>query len=161
MRDLTRERWTPVPHPPFDRYYEVSDLGRVRRTATARVLSPGTKPKGYRYVSLQCEGVKQTFALHRLVALAHVPGHRDGLEVRHLRGVSAGDAADNLAWGTSAENARDRDQAGNNHNKGKTHCSKGHPFTPENTRYDRDGHRICRECGRIRGRIYDKERRKK
>jgi len=27
-----------------------------------------------------------------------------------------------------------------------THCKHGHEFTPENTRINAQGHRICREC---------------
>ncbi|HEX8747991.1 MAG TPA: hypothetical protein VF717_12385 [Pyrinomonadaceae bacterium] len=29
---------------------------------------------------------------------------------------------------------------------GKSHCKRGHPFTPENTRYDKKGSRLCQEC---------------
>lgn len=32
----------------------------------------------------------------------------------------------------------------------KTHCIHHHPFTPENTRMDKRGKRVCRECDRIR-----------
>lgn len=28
----------------------------------------------------------------------------------------------------------------------KTHCKHGHEYTDENTVYDRNGHRSCREC---------------
>lgn len=34
----------------------------------------------------------------------------------------------------------------------RTHCKHGHPFTPENTRINPQGARICRECGRIKNR---------
>ena len=30
----------------------------------------------------------------------------------------------------------------------KTHCKQGHPFSPENTRINRHGHRVCRACER-------------
>ena len=38
-----------------------------------------------------------------------------------------------------------------NANKFKTHCPQGHPYSPENTRWYRNGRR-CRECERIRAR---------
>lgn len=34
----------------------------------------------------------------------------------------------------------------------KTHCVRGHEFTPENTRLDNGVHRVCRACDRIRSR---------
>jgi hypothetical protein len=35
-------------------------------------------------------------------------------------------------------------------NANKTHCKRGHEFTPENTKLDRHGWRSCRICDRIR-----------
>lgn len=35
-------------------------------------------------------------------------------------------------------------------NARKTHCKHGHPFTPTNTTYRRNGKRECRQCNRIR-----------
>lgn len=32
-------------------------------------------------------------------------------------------------------------------------CPSGHPYGPENTRYQPDGRRYCAECKRIRGRL--------
>jgi hypothetical protein len=37
-------------------------------------------------------------------------------------------------------------------NARKTHCIRGHEFTPENTARNTDGARVCRECTRMRGR---------
>jgi hypothetical protein len=39
-------------------------------------------------------------------------------------------------------------------NKQKTHCSRGHSYTPENTYVPSDGKRYCRACSRIRSREY-------
>lgn len=33
--------------------------------------------------------------------------------------------------------------------RAKTHCSKGHEYTPENTARDKLGKRYCRECARL------------
>src|SRR6266705_4808100 len=35
-------------------------------------------------------------------------------------------------------------------NQNKTHCTHGHEFTPENTKYTRRGDRRCRTCAKIR-----------
>ena len=34
-------------------------------------------------------------------------------------------------------------------NAAKTHCVNGHEFTPENTRLDSGGWRVCKTCGKI------------
>jgi len=39
-------------------------------------------------------------------------------------------------------------------NKNKTHCSKNHEYTPENTGYTKDGSRKCLTCGRDNMRFY-------
>lgn len=31
----------------------------------------------------------------------------------------------------------------------RTHCKRGHEFTPENTYLTKAGHRVCRECHRL------------
>ena len=50
-------------------------------------------------------------------------------------------------------------------NKNKTHCIRGHKFTKENTRYTKEGWRICKECKKIHDRKFwskpkNKEKRK-
>lgn len=63
-----------------------------------------------------------------------------------------------LRLGTLKENAKDRDERKRNTksimfiNKQKTHCSRGHEFTQENTRIThRNGHqkRSCKKCNYI------------
>jgi hypothetical protein len=44
-------------------------------------------------------------------------------------------------------------------NAAKTHCKRGHEFTPENTYIERGGGRSCRTCKRIRSRITEPIRR--
>lgn len=60
-----------------------------------------------------------------------------------------------LFLGTKADNNRDMTAKGRNHQQRKTHCPKGHAYTPENT-YKNPAHpgnsRTCRECMRARNR---------
>ena len=55
---------------------------------------------------------------------------------------------DHLFVGSNADNVADMAAKGRDNwgwQKRKTHCSKGHPFTPENTRMDGTA-RVCRTC---------------
>lgn len=98
------EEWKPVPG--WESTYEVSSHGRVQRI--------GCDPKrttvgaqGYDVVSLNRPGEQVTRTVHSLVLEAFL-GFGDGLEARHLDGNRANNMVDNLRWGTSLENARDR-----------------------------------------------------
>ena len=59
-----------------------------------------------------------------------------------------------LFVGTRADNVADMIAKGRGNSgafqRAQTHCSKGHPFNAENTRYSKCGRRRCRECGRKR-----------
>jgi hypothetical protein len=52
--------------------------------------------------------------------------------------------------GTRTENELDKVAAGTHQNARKTHCLRGHEFTPENTRTNAKGWRWCRACTRLR-----------
>lgn len=56
-----------------------------------------------------------------------------------------------LFLGTNAENIADRNTKGRNPQSSKTHCSRGHEYTPENTYPRKDGGRDCRACFPLRG----------
>jgi hypothetical protein len=43
-------------------------------------------------------------------------------------------------------------------NKAKTHCSKGHPYSKENTARDRNNKRYCRTCRKAYQASYNKGR---
>lgn len=70
---------------------------------------------------------------------------------------------EHLFAGTPGDNSKDRDMKGRqrNQNKDRTHCKRGHEFTPENT-YPLEsnrGKRICKICKRAQSRKSDKKRR--
>lgn len=103
--------------PGFDRYRVTSD-GRVqtswvrgsKRRGDWRDMVPRKDAKGYVGVIL-CAGPglpRRYVRVHRLVAEAFIPKHSGQSCVRHLDGNPANNRADNLAWGSYADNELDK-----------------------------------------------------
>lgn len=106
---MAPERWLPVTDWPG---YEVSDLGRVRSwkggQTSPRLLRAHACRRGYHRVQLCCRSQRRTMLVHRLVLMAFVGASPEGHECRHLNGDPSDNRLANLAWGTSAENERDK-----------------------------------------------------
>ena len=97
------ENWKPVVG--YEGLYEVSDVGRVRRITTGKILKPGKNRYGYLYVNLCKNGVMKTLTVHRLVAFAFVEG-RDLFknEINHVNENKTDNRAINLEWCTAKDN---------------------------------------------------------
>lgn len=165
---IVSEEWRPVVG--YEGFYEVSNLGRVRsvdrviedawgRQCSLRgvLRKPYVSPKGYPLVRLSVGNVRKYFTVHRLVAIAFLGPPPLGKEVCHTDGDKLNPRADNLRWGTPSENQADNLRNGTwaNQNVGKTHCKRGHEFTPENTDVShpanrRSPSRSCKTCRRLR-----------
>lgn len=98
--------------------YEVSDDGRVRRTVggsnnakAGRILKGHVDKNGYTCVRLSRHGQVYDRKVHRLVCEAF-HGTSDLPLVRHLDGNPGNNRSTNVAWGTDADNAADRDLHG-------------------------------------------------
>lgn len=146
------EEWRPIPG--YERTYEVSDLGRVR--SHPRPTTPGGIRRtpldsfGYPRVSMVQDGIQRSFRVHVLVMLAFVGPRPAGHEVRHINGDRRDPRLVNLAYGTHAENMRDMVTHGTSSGV-RTHCRRGHEFTPENTRIEGTlKKRRCRTCLKAR-----------
>lgn len=98
---MTLEEWCAVEG--FPRY-EVSDLGRVRRT-TGKILKPADNGRGYLHVDLYATvGAKPTrLYVHRLVAAAFLPDEGKP-QVNHKDGDVGNNRAENLEWATNSSN---------------------------------------------------------
>ena len=90
------EEWRPVVG--WERYYEVSNLGRVRRIQTGHVLKAQYANKRY-CVYFEVMGRRQCKTVARLVAEAFLPPPQDaGMYVYHMDLDPANNKADNLYW---------------------------------------------------------------
>lgn len=105
-------------------------------------------PNGYGYLP---SDRASTYA-HRYSWLAiHGLEIPDGLQLDHLCRVKLCVNPAHMEPVTHRENTLRSDNPCAQ-NARKTHCLRGHEFTPENTWLDKYGHRHCRECQRIRAR---------
>lgn len=158
---MSAEQWKPVPE--WEGLYEVSDLGRVRsldhvaangHIYQGKILTPYSTSKGYQIVQLWDAPRKKDARVHRLVIAAFTGPIPDGLLVRHMNDNPADNRLANLKLGTPQDNMDDKARRGRNHWANRTHCSRGHLYSPENTYRKTVGGRECRECRRIQGMIY-------
>jgi hypothetical protein len=69
---------------------------------------------------------------------------KPGLEIDHLCAVAACVNPAHLEEVTHSENLK-------RYVASKTHCPHGHPYDAENTYYDANAWRRCRECRRVFG----------
>ena len=155
---LPHERWLPVPG--YEGLYSVSNLGRIRsesRTVTridgqrrrfpGTILKPNKHPSGYLRVDLRKNNKPETRVVHRLVLEAFVGEAPPGTEACHWNDDPADNRMENLRWGTPADNMLDKVRNGRHHNAVKTHCKRGHEYTPENARpHLGNKGRKCRTC---------------
>lgn len=81
----------------------------------------------------------------------------NGLFVLHKCDIPACVRPSCLFLGTKADNNLDMRNKGRHWQSKKTHCPQGHEYTPENTKIQTKGGRVCRTCQRV----YNAARRKK
>lgn len=88
--------------------YEVDDAGVVyshSKTKKGTPMKQSRNQRGYCLVGLKtCDGSYYNALVHRLVALAFVPGFEHGLQVDHLDGNKSNNTPSNLAWVTPRQN---------------------------------------------------------
>lgn len=106
MADCFDEQWRSVVGFPN---YEVSDLGRVRRRESGRVLKLILRDGHGKYLVACMSAYPKVHQrpVHQLVMHAFVGSQAKGIEVRHLDGVPTNNRLSNLAYGTKSDNMQD------------------------------------------------------
>lgn len=96
----------------YENHYQVSSLGRVKRTAPAtgarigRILKPAAMTSGYLFVVLSVESVTKAFSIHRIVAAAFIGPCPDRHDVNHKNGDRHDNRVENLEYMTRSQNIR-------------------------------------------------------
>ncbi len=107
---MNKEIWMPVRG--FEGWYQVSNLGKVRRirpgkaTKIGRLLKTYLGSRGRFRVGLCKDGREYTKEVARLVANAFLGECPEGKEINHIDYDCANDRADNLEYISHSENIR-------------------------------------------------------
>lgn len=164
MSNSTNENWRPIGG--YEGIYSVSDRGRVRsekrvitdkngynRRIPELILVPEITNGGHQRVSLWKNHKKDIRKVHHLVLEAFAGERPSGMEACHWNDIPTDNRLANLRWATQSDNTFDRVRNGKHHEARKTHCKRGHEFTPENTLPQSKGQgRNCRKCRNLRDR---------
>jgi hypothetical protein len=100
---MRQEKWKAIDG--YDSIYEVSNLGRIRRIKSKRILKAGIVKTGYAVVHLYKQGIPSTHRVNRLVALAFIPNPSKKSVVNHKNRNKLDNKADNLEWNSVTENS--------------------------------------------------------
>jgi hypothetical protein len=168
---MSDEQWRAVVG--YEGLYEVSDQGRVRsltrtcwdatgtkaRTRKGQYLKPGAS-RGYLSVRLCRNGSIQTLTVHSLVAAAFIGPRPEGMQVCHWNGNGGDNRLANLRYDSPSSNQLDTVRYDGNRLARRDACSRGHLFTPENTRYYPSAPRTrkCKTCLRERATEFRRRR---
>ena len=94
-----------------------------------------------------------SYMAHRVSAIIHHGEPPQGMECLHSCDNPMCCNPSHLSWGTHLQNMQDCSERGRSRGK-KTHCKRGHEYTPENVIKTKQNKRICKSCASQRKRGY-------
>lgn len=98
------EQWKSVAE--FNGIYEVSNMGRVRRTSPQRIIAQKKQGNGYMSVHLSIHGKTFFRLVHRLVALAFVENRNNHPQINHINEDKTDNRAENIEWCSGSYNCK-------------------------------------------------------
>lgn len=96
---MPKEIWRPLPG--YEKYYEISSLGRVRRIHYIDLKVSNT---GYFRAHVSKNNKPKSILVHRAVAEAFIENPDNKVQVNHKNGDKADNRVENLEWVSSSEN---------------------------------------------------------
>lgn len=128
---MDNEIWKPVTG--YEGYYEVSNLGRIRRLQTRDRFGRQSRPHivkqyknsrwGYMQVTLHQQGSNKTYRVHCLVAIAFLGDRPVRLDINHVDGDKTNNRFDNLEYCTRSQNIIHALDHGLSRKRGEDHHS--------------------------------------
>ena len=84
----------------IDSMYEVSNYGNIRSLKSNKILKThqDSKKKGYHYITLNHNGKKRSYQVHRLVAMAFLPNPNNYPCINHIDENPQNNNVNNLEW---------------------------------------------------------------
>lgn len=88
----------------YEKFYQVSDLGKIYSKRQKKIMKFKTDKAGYKKVNLFNEKGSKTFMVHRVVAISFLQNPENKPEVNHKNKIKSDNRLLNLEWSTVAEN---------------------------------------------------------
>ena len=168
------EIWKPVLN--HESYYEISNLGNVlslervieyeyptksgtiikRSFKKSKRLKTHINNAGYYTTDFQVDKIKETVAIHRLIAEAFIPNPENKPTVNHKDGIKTNIAISNLEWATYSENNKHAVDTGLRQSPWTDKFGADNPRSKPVIQYDKAWNKIndfanAREAQRITG----------
>lgn len=90
----------------FERYYKISNTGKIFSLRQNRLVKPGKNKKGYRQFILRGEnGLNQAIRIHRQVGMHFIPNPDNLPQLNHKDKDKENNNDWNLEWCTNQQNA--------------------------------------------------------